>query len=198
MKKFFFFVAFLGIFFSCKKENFLQLQTSQEILEFEPNFNNPRAYRDSTDTISIQKISENSVFEKVNAATSEIGTLGEFDYIEVEKRDFIVGTDTPFFRFRFATEVEYRPDLQRRSQDVMNIYMEEENAAENLLLTFEYAEDSLRCTTPNCVFRDSLLLDSTLFQDVYFIEDTFPIIFINRNNGIIGFKTSDNQLFIQN
>ncbi len=182
-------------FAGCQKDSYLRLTTSEVIKELEPAFSQPQRYRYGNDTIALRLISQSSSFEATSGSESG-GSLGDFDRVERERRKTVLGSDTPFFRFEFNTITTYNPAAPTRSEDAMEILMQEENAPLASLLKFQFL-DSLRCSSLNCQFADTLLLDSVSYINVYSngIDTNGPKVYINRNEKLAAFKTSGNKTY---
>lgn len=189
-----FILLFTMLALGCQEESFLRLAASEVIKDLEPAFASPQQYRSGGDTISLRLISQNTALENTTGFES-VGSLGDFDKVERERRMLVIGSDTPFFRFEFNTLTSYNENTPTRSQDVMEVLMQEENGTKNPLLKFQFT-DSLRCISASCAFADTLQLDSTAYFNVYFNgAASGQAVYINSSQGLAAFRTSDNKTY---
>ncbi len=191
-------IAILLSLGSCTKENFLRLTSNSATKGYIPKFSSPKSYRSNDgDTIFLRKISEDNYFEKSPQTGSDNGYLGEFDYIEVERTNLVVGSDTPYFRVHIDLTTRYNATQVTRSDDKLTFTLDEENNAGVQQMEFVYT-DSLSCVSERCAHEDTFKLQLRTFYDVYYNprdNAIIPALYINKQKGLVGFKTTDNKIY---
>lgn len=195
MRKILALVLVILSFQSCRKESFLRISSSEVIKSFVPDLSSARIFSSSEDSISITLVSQDVSYEEAPGIEAP-GSLGDFDKIEVERRNLLAGVDTPFFRFSFDIVSSYFPASLSRSKDVLTVSMREEGTASIAEIQLEYI-DSLKCLSPNCAFSDTLMIDSLVYLNVYYLDNdpTEPNLYLNSEQGLVGFKTTGSTIY---
>lgn len=196
MRKTLAFVLILSAAFACSKESFLRLGNSDIIGEYVPNFSSPRNFSDGEDTVSVGLVSQSNSYQRASGVEGA-GSLGDFDYLELEQSETIVGLDTPYFMVHFAINTFYEPSSVSQSKDVLTVNLYQEGAESLAEIQLEFI-DSVTCISPGCSFADSLMApDSTFYYDVYYLagDSTEPALYLNRSVGLVGFKAPNGETF---
>lgn len=182
---------------TCTKDSFLRLEVNGATANFFPDYTNSKSFAsNSGDTISISLVDQTTYFESINPGIGNRGSLPDYDRVEIERRRLTIGSDTPFIRVSYSLDAAYSPNSITQTQDVLTVNYQDEGLT-GLSLDFNYL-DSLQCLSDRCSFDDTITLLSRTFNNVYFTRrDSVSLgaLYISSANGLIGFKTSGNEIF---
>lgn len=195
MRKLIAFCLILLAVTACEKESYLRLKAHKDSSRMLPNYNTKRQFRSTTDTISLKQISSETYYTR-EAFSREVGSIGSFDKLELEHRKLVVGSDTPYVRISYLLESLYEENSPTSSRDELEVSLQDDQQDNLARLRLGFL-DSLHCVSPNCLFADTLALDSVNYYNVYYLaaDSTSPVLYINQAQGVVGFRTSENKFY---
>lgn len=183
---------------ACSKENSLTINSNGLTENYLPNIATSVSFSSSTgDTIKIYPLSSSNYFDRSRMNLNQGGSLGDLDYIDIERSQTIVGNDTLGFKFQFDLISSYDPSLSSNSRDLLFVSFEDQTNPSDTLLHFLFA-DSLSCTTNNYGFNDTLAIATTNYLNVY--HNTGSAInkhglYLNATNGLLRFIDKDSVVY---
>lgn len=186
------------IFSACTDENFIRLEVNPAVKELVPNYSKAKKFASNEgDTIEIRQISSSRYYEKVSSEVGNLGALGETDYVEAERLQLVIGSDTPYFRFYFYMQALYSNQSERFSNDELQVSFDDFEGKADAHLTFRYT-DTLLCVSERCEFTDTLkLLDKNFIGTYFTSRDSLSrkAIYLNAQKGLVGFRGDKNKIF---
>jgi hypothetical protein len=193
----------LAVFFSlllalaCADENELRLNLGGDIKQYLPNYSQAKRFVSNTgDTITLKSMGRSQEWEKINEKLPAVGGLSGYDYLLLETQKLRVGSDTPYLRFNFELKAQYAPQQERLATDLFSLTFED-GSSELLTFGLDYI-DSVKCSISRCNFTDTLKVLNRTFLNCYFTpRDSTEVkaIYLNSTQGLIGFRSSTNQIF---
>jgi hypothetical protein len=185
---------------ACSRENRLQLNNSPRALALLPavNASGVRYFSSAGDTLILKKASQYTTYNESAPLNGNIGGSENIETVVLETTHLILRCDSPSFRFIFKLSAVQNLNVARGSLDAFSLQWEQ-----NALTTDSYlnllVSDSIRCdNTPLCTYGDTLSLSGVKqYTDVYFTErsGSNTRLFLNENEGLIGFTTEDQTTF---
>ncbi|MGB0177457.1 MAG: hypothetical protein ACPF9D_09835 [Owenweeksia sp.] len=186
------------VLMACSKDSYLRLNASGTTSGYIPDYSSEKRFRSNEgDTITLRRIARQDFYERSDQDLATGGSLPDLDFVELQRTNLVIGSDTPYLRFTFDLLTRYNSSLPTRAEDEMMITFEEEAGTSPATIELLYT-DSLRCISERCAYQDTFILQLRSFNKVYFTRrDSVSrnALYIDGSNGLIGFKTSDNRIF---
>lgn len=177
---------------ACEKDSFLRLEINDASTTLLPDFNRQQRFYSPDDTVNLELITDERYFDTRNFSAGA-GSTGSFDKLELERRKVIVGRDTPYVRITYLLETQYNEATATSSMDELELKLDNKSGNDSMSFRLRYL-DSLQCISTSCAFTDTLVLDSVNYYNVYYLaaDSTQPALYINQDQGVVGFRTSEN------
>lgn len=178
---------------ACADENYLQLPLNSGLTAYLPA-GNSQFVSNLEDTLLLTKKSDETFYERQDLNLGG-GALGQTDYVELEQRRVIYGSDTPFLEIEYLLNSRYNANTTDQTDDFLSVSFREE--ATGLILDFAF-NDTLQCRSERCSWQDSLTLRNRTFTRVYFTpRDSMSrqSLYLNQRQGILGFRTLENKIY---
>lgn len=189
----------LPLLIACSNDDeIIRLQLGALSQSWLPNYSSPKNYVNADgDTIQLSELRDATSTELIDVATSTTSNNVEFDEVELQSREMVIGSEERSLRFIFQLHTEHQTNSPRLSEDFFAFHMEDQHGRSNVRLEFEVT-DSMRCVSADCHFTDSLVIRERGFSNVYFSPRNNPrprALYLSRESGIAGFKLSNGRKY---
>lgn len=194
------FLTLLPLFWACSEENGLTVNNNNLSNSLIPSIADSVQYSSSSgDTISFYPISESTFYLKNSGSFDQGGSISNFDFIDEERREVIIGNTAENLQFKFNISAKYQSERPQYSRDEFLLSSLDTNLLSQSLLNAEI-QDSIICLLQNapCFYLDSLQTTHGVYQTVFSnnLNGTeASTVFISPNNGLVKFIDRDNVVF---